>query len=137
MIAFIVPGIPVAKGRARAFVRNGHIAHCTPERTSRYENLVRLSAHKEMKGRPLFSGACQIEIGLYMPVPSSWSNKKRTAALSGEIRPTAKPDCDNVLKCINDALNGVVWVDDKQVVDVRVEKRYSTTPQAIVIVQEI
>lgn len=135
-ITFDVPGIPVAKGRARSFVRNGHVAHYTPEKTANYENLVKLAAQQAMGGRSPFVGACELDLVLHMPVPASWSNKKRLAALAGEIRPTSKPDCSNVLKAIEDAMNGVVWVDDKQAADVRIKKRYAVTPKAIVQVRE-
>jgi len=47
-ISFTIPGEPVAKGRARSCVRNGHIAHYTPEKTALYENLVRLAAQQAM-----------------------------------------------------------------------------------------
>ncbi|MDR1662523.1 MAG: RusA family crossover junction endodeoxyribonuclease [Azoarcus sp.] len=70
-------------------------------------------------------------------MPRTGSNKKRRAALSGEIRPVVKPDCSNVLKGIEDAMNGVVWVDDRQAVDVRVSKSYAEIPEAIVTVREI
>jgi Holliday junction resolvase RusA-like endonuclease len=49
-------------------------------------------------------------------------------ALGGEVLPTAKPDADNVVKAIFDGLNGVLWRDDVQVVDLRVRKRYSAAP---------
>ena len=42
------------------------------------------------------------------PVPTSWSRRKREAALTGTIQHIKKPDCDNLLKCV-DALNQVVW----------------------------
>lgn len=134
---FVVPGVPVAKGRARSFVRNGHVAHYTPEKTANYENLVKLAAQRAMRGRQPFAGACELELVLFMPVPTSWSNKKRNAALAGDIRPMSKPDCSNVLKAIEDAMNGVVWIDDKQETDVHIKKRYSTTPEAIVRVVEV
>ena len=145
-IVFTVPGIPVAKGRARSFVRNGHVAHYTPEKTVLYENLVKMAAqiamgfsvldpHKPLD--PPIDGACELHLTLHMPIPASWSTKKRLAALSGLILPTVKPDTSNVLKAIEDALNGVVWVDDKQVVDHHIRRRYSDTPKAIVDVRRI
>ena len=53
MVAFVVPGEPVAKGRARAFIRAGHVAHYTPEKTARFENLVKLAAQQAMNGEPI------------------------------------------------------------------------------------
>ena len=59
------------------------------------------------------------------------------AALAGEIFPTSKPDVDNVIKGIFDAMNEIVWRDDKQVVDLTVKKRYAETPMARVMVREL
>ena len=60
-----------------------------------------------------------------MGIPSSFSKKKKEQALDGEIRPTKKPDVDNVLKAVMDALNGVWYLDDKQVVVGSVCKEYA------------
>lgn len=64
-------------------------------------------------------------IDIYLPIPRSWSNVKRSMAMTGEIRPIGKPDLDNTLKTIKDALNGLLYTDDSQVVSVRIHKRYS------------
>jgi Holliday junction resolvase RusA-like endonuclease len=145
-ITFTVPGAPTAKGRARSFVRNGHVAHYTPGKTVLYENLVKMAAQVAMgfsildPRKPLdppIDGACELNLTLHMPIPASWSAKKRTAALAGLILPTTKPDSSNVLKAIEDAMNGVVWIDDKQVVDHNIRRRYSDTPKAIIEVRRI
>lgn len=136
-VNFIVPGIPVAKGRARSFIRAGHVAHYTPEPTARYENLVRLEAKRAMGSWEPMQGAVELVLRLYMPIPASWSKKKRQEAVEGTLRPTTKPDCSNVLKAIEDAMNGVVFADDKQVVEVTITKLYSALPQACVQVTEV
>lgn len=56
--------------------------------------------------------------------------------ISGEIRPTVKPDWDNIGKLIADALNGIAYDDDKCIVDAMVRKFYSTDPRTVVILQE-
>lgn len=109
----------------------------TPEKTANYENLVKVMAHEAMQGRPLIDGAVGVDIALNVPIPSSWSKKKQQAAIVHQVLPTSKPDTDNCVKAIFDALNGVVWVDDKQVVDLRVVKRYSDSPRACVSVLAI
>lgn len=136
-INFTVPGVPVAKGRARSFIRAGHVAHYTPDQTARYENLVKLAARQAMGTWEPMQGAVELVLLLHMPVPASWSQKRRAAALSGQVRPTTKPDCSNVLKAVEDAMNGVVFVDDKQIADVTICKRYSAQPQACVQVTEV
>lgn len=61
------------------------------------------------------------------PIPKSWPERDRIAAIEGRLLPTARPDVDNYGKII-DALNGVVWHDDSQVVDLRALKRYARRP---------
>jgi Holliday junction resolvase RusA-like endonuclease len=78
----------------------------------------------------------QVSMALDCAVPQSWSGKKQRAALAGEIRPTSKPDIDNVVKAIFDGLNGVAWRDDVQVVSLTVRKHYSATPRVDVHLSE-
>lgn len=63
------------------------------------------------------------------PIPKSTSKKKRKEMLEHRLRPTVKPDLDNVAKLIYDALNGVAWYDDNAIVDARVQKFYSDEPR--------
>jgi len=136
-IRFFVPGQPVGKGRPRAAARGRHVRLYTPEKTVTYESLVATAAHGAMQGRPPIQGACIAQMVIRQMVPLSWSAKKRTQALSGEIRPAKKPDIDNVVKALFDAMNGVVWVDDVQVVNVSALKVYSETPGVVIEVSEI
>lgn len=135
IINFTVPGEPVAKARARSFVRNGHVAHYTPEKTARYENLVRLAAQQAMAGRSPIEGPVRLTVVAILGIPVSWSLKKQRAAAVGEVLPTKKPDLDNILKAIKDGMNGVTWRDDAQVVQVVASKAYGQ-PGVCVTVQE-
>ncbi len=123
-ITFTVPGEPVAKGRARSFIRNGHIAHYTPDRTARYENLVRLAAQQAMADAAPLDAAVALTVLVFFSIPKSWSLKKQRAAALGEIMHTKRPDLDNVVKAIKDGANGVVWADDSQVAVLRASKAY-------------
>jgi len=136
-ITFSIPGEPIAKGRARAFVRGGHVAHYTPEKTARYENLVKLSAQQAMAGRLPEEGAVAIAVQANMSIPASWSKRKQEQAEQGLISPTKRPDLDNILKAVTDGANGVVWRDDAQVVGVAAAKRYSRTPSVQVTVMPV
>lgn len=135
VIEFVVPGEPVGKGRPRAFRAGAGVRMFTPEKTARYENLVAMAAQEAMAGRAPMEGAVAVGMVFVTVPPASWSMKKRNQALDGQIRPTTKPDCDNVLKAIADACNGIVWRDDKQITDVAIRKRYGMRPMAQVIVQ--
>lgn len=125
-ITFTIPGEPVAKGRARSFVRKGQVAHYTPQKTARYENLVKLAAQQAMGERAPTEGGVALIVRAFMGIPTSWSQKKQRAAALGEITPTKRPDLDNIVKAVKDGANGVTWKDDSQVVDVRASKRYGT-----------
>ncbi|MDR0703194.1 MAG: RusA family crossover junction endodeoxyribonuclease [Azoarcus sp.] len=136
-VTFTVPGEPQGKGRPRATIRAGHAATYTPEKTRTYEGVIAVAAQNAMAGRPLFAGACAVDMDILCLVPASWSQKKRAQALTGILYPTKKPDVDNVEKAVFDAMNGVVWRDDVQVVDVVKRKRYAETPGVRVAVIEI
>ena len=106
----------------------------TPEKTANYENLVKVVAAQAMAGRQIIEGNVSVSLAIHVQVPDSWSNKKRAEALSGAIDPTSKPDLDNIIKGIFDAMNGVVFRDDKQVSFVVARKMYSQTPCVYVCV---
>lgn len=136
-LLFRVNGIPQGKARPR-FTKGGRAY--TPAKTRRYEEAVREAAQlaaqaqgfiKHDKGTPL-----KASVTAWFPVPASWPKKKRAAALSGALYPAVKPDADNIAKAVLDALNGIAFHDDKQVVSCTVSKRYTfrddDTPRVVV-----
>ena len=133
-VSFSVPGEPVGKGRPRVGKIAGHARLFTPAKTVAYEGLVAHAAAQAMRGTPPFDGACRLELDIVCTVPASWSAKKRAAALAGSMRPTTKPDIDNTIKALADGMNGVVWRDDKQAVEVLARKVYGPTPGVHVMV---
>ena len=73
----------------------------------------------------------------YYEIPKSTSKKKKQQMLNCEIFPTVKPDTDNIAKSILDSLNGIAYLDDKQIVKLEVEKYYSQAPSTVVMIEEI
>lgn len=136
-VEFTVPGMPIGKGRPRFARRGKFVTTYTPEPTATYENLVRVKAAEAMCGIALFEQAVSLTIALRVIPPQSWSARKRTNALAGVIYPTTKPDIDNVIKILSDAMNGIVWIDDKQTVDLVVKKRYADVADATVTVKAL
>lgn len=138
VISFTVPGTPVGKGRPKVASRGGRFAQLyTPEKTANYEGFVAHTGQVAMNGRDLIAGAVSVRLDIRLPVPASWSKRKQSQALDGQVLPTKKPDIDNVEKAIFDGLNGVVWNDDVQVVEVTKRKRYSAVPGVQVVIREV
>lgn len=135
---FIVLGKPQSKARARTFYdhRVGKMRSVTPEKTKSYEDLIRWS-YNSAGGEYYAEKTLEIDIKAYYPIPKSFSKKKAGNAESGELRPVTKPDCDNVIKVVLDALNGVAYHDDKQVVCVSCNKYYARTGYLHITITEI
>lgn len=119
-LSFSIPGRIGGKGRARSFLRKGVIAHSTPKKTASDEAVVRQFAHLAIVGAPLLQGPLRLEVIVYRMIPKSWSGKRRAAA----IWITGKPDCDNVLKLIADAMNGIAYQDDSQIAALAMVRLY-------------
>lgn len=134
MIVIVIAGAPVGKGRPK-FSRQSGRAY-TPTKTANTEAYVKSEAVRQV-GQPLLTGPIRLDVRAAVPVPKSWSKKKREAALKNEISPTGTPDADNVAKLYCDALNEIVWVDDSQIVELRFRKFYSDTPSTTLIVEQI
>lgn len=134
-VTVILAGEPQGKGRARAFRRGSFIGHYTPEKTRTYEGMIRTAAMDVMADRPPIETPVALYIRAVFAPPSSWSKRKRAAAIAGLIRPAKKPDIDNILKAWSDALNGVVYRDDVLIVRVSVDKRYGPAPMVIATVR--
>ena len=125
-IQFSVPGPPQGKARART-VRygSGRIGSYTPDKTVMYENLVKISYLERTQKIYNNKEALAVKIIACFEPPKSTSKKRKAQMLSGDIRPTKKPDIDNIVKCILDGLNSVAYRDDTQVVDVQATKKYA------------
>jgi Holliday junction resolvase RusA-like endonuclease len=133
-VAFELHGEPRGKGRPRFIRKTGH--PYTPERTAVYESALCLAGQKAMEGRAILEGPLSVTVEAIFQPAASWPEKRKAAALLGIEWPTKKPDCDNILKCL-DALNGVVWIDDKQIVTLMITKRYAKTPMLRIIVETL
>ena len=131
LIHFKYRGEAVGKGRPRVTRRGNHVHTYTPEKTRMFEDAMRFELMASTCEKlPVYPAGIPLkaEIVIGMKVPSSYSNKKREKCLSGEIAPTKKPDVDNVLKSIFDALCGFAMDDDNQIIEVVAEKLYTEEP---------
>ena len=129
MISFIIPGKPFGKQRPR----HGKGITYTPEETVNYENWVK-HCFLDSKCQKL-EGEIRAIITAYYLIPKSASKKKKEKMLNNDIRPTKKPDSDNIAKSVLDSLNNIAFDDDSQIVSLQVEKYYSDEPRVEVFME--
>jgi Holliday junction resolvase RusA-like endonuclease len=129
-ITFTVPGEPQGKGRPRFSKRGGFVNVRTPDKTVQYEKLI-ADEYRRQCGNARFPDGSELKIcvSAYYTIPASQSKKVKAAMKVGELRPTKKPDADNILKVVLDSLNEVAYHDDAQLVDCRVYKFYAELPR--------
>ena len=137
-LMFEIPGSPIGQGRPKFSTINGHARAYDPEKSRNYKAYVKLLATQAMKdsGFTMIKGPCALSINAYFEVPKSKSKKFREAALNGLEYPTKKPDLSNIIKGIEDALNGLAYKDDALIVRLGVTKLYSEVPRVEVTLIE-
>lgn len=135
VVKFTVTGDPFGWQRAGQNHYTG--ATFKQQKTLVMENAVAWEYKKKYQSQ-MFSpkSALCLYVIAYMPIPKSTPKATREKMLSGEIRPTVKPDWDNIGKLISDALNGIAYDDDKSIVDGCVRKFYSDEPRTEITIQE-
>lgn len=134
MIRVTIPLEPVGQMRAR-HGRWG--THKAAKQRTREEQLIAYLVQNR-PDKPL-TGPLRLFVGAYMPIPKSYSKSKREQALRGELRPAKKPDLDNIIKHVKDCANGILWADDKQIVEYLpgTGKFYSDDPRWVIAVEEV
>lgn len=135
-VALTVFEEPVPKLRAKIYRLGDRVRGVTPTKTRKFEALIKAQA--EVMGVPPLEGALRLTIKIYRSIPKSFSKIKQKRAINGLIRPTTKPDLDNYIKIV-DALNGVFWKDDSQIVEYGegTGKYYSDQPRLEIIVEQL
>lgn len=142
VIELWIPNEPRPKGRPRAWgTPGGKPRIYTPESTQAYERLVRSTAIIEMqrRGWDTFKACTPLKVRLdfFLTVPMSKPYKWREKALTGEHRPTKRPDLDNLEKSILDGLNGTAWSDDCQIVEIISAKWWAMEPGCMVTIKAV
>ena len=136
VIHFEIPGEPQGKGRPRFSSKT--MRTYTPTQTANYENLGKVVYQQASDGFQFADDAMlTMVITAHYSIPKSASKKKALMMVSEKIKPTKKPDIDNIVKVIADALNKIAYRDDSQIVRCTVEKRYSHKPRVEVWLADI
>ncbi|WP_054677324.1 RusA family crossover junction endodeoxyribonuclease [Lacticaseibacillus sharpeae] len=136
MISIVIPIEPVAQGRPK-FARMGQAVRAyDPAKSRKYKALVAGYAREQYTAQPL-GGALNLQVTFYRPIQTSGSKRLKHDKVVGAVLPTVKPDLDNYFKAVTDALKGIVWVDDNQIVSVDMRKLYGTKPRTEIEIKEI
>lgn len=130
-LLFVIPGRPCAWQRARS---NGKVRFDSPEQTRNKLTISQIGA-ATMNGRPPLEGPLEVIVAAFWLYPKSMSKKRR--GQYGSHFYTSRPDADNIIKLIGDALNGIVWRDDSQIVTLQVTKRYAINQQTVIRVMPL
>lgn len=131
---FEVPGKVVGKGRPRVNSCTGIVY--TPTKTKDYENLVeqyfllKYPRYKQLEGR------IEINIIAYLGIPKCTKKSDIDSMLENTISPTKKPDIDNIVKIILDAMNKFAFKDDNQITKLSIEKRYGVEEKVYIKINE-
>jgi Holliday junction resolvase RusA-like endonuclease len=139
MIEFTIPGDPQGKARAKVFKNKytGNSHGVTPEKTVLYENLIKTIFIQT--GYPMIEEKIPLlmVVNAHYGISKSTSKKDRLLMSEHSLRPTKKPDVDNIVKVVADALNGIAYHDDSQIVNVVISKWYSENPRVEVKINQI
>jgi Holliday junction resolvase RusA-like endonuclease len=135
IVNFEIPGDPVPKGRPRFARRGTFVQTYTDSKTLEYETLVGFKARQAIGASEPLKGHLTVYLYLRYAVPASYSKKRTEACLNGFEYPK-RVDLDNCYKSITDAMNGIVYADDSQIVEAHILKCYSLEPGANVMIQE-
>ena len=120
-IAFTVYGNPVPKARARTVrLKNGMTTTFTPGKTADWESMIRLQT-LEHKPDKLLDQALAIKAVFVLQRPKSVPKKRQY--------PETKPDLDNLLKSLTDAMEGIIYTNDSRIVKKVVSKEYGDPPR--------
>ena len=132
-LRFIVTGAPMGKQRPR--VTRSHTY--TPKKTVDYEKHVKAQFQLAYPKHKLIETPVRMVIIACMAIPKKTSKKNLSKMASGQLCPTKKPDIDNIIKIVADALNKVAYLDDKQIVSLACEKIFSDKPRVEIEISEV
>ena len=130
-VSFTIEGEPVGKGRPR----HGKYKTYTPAKTKSVENNI--AYFYKVNVGYYFEGYVKLNLNLYYSIAKSDSKKKKLMKLNNELRPNKKPDIDNVVKLVADALNEVAYKDDTQIIELRCRKFYSDIPRMEITIEDL
>ena len=128
-----VYGVPVAQGRPKFFRRGNHVGAYDPKKSRDYKSSIRIQALDQLSRGgtmpPLYEDALKMDVTAYLPRPKTLPKRV--------LYHVKRPDADNIAKGCKDALKGVVYKDDSQIVELRVRKVYGAPPRVVIALEEV
>ncbi len=128
-IEFFVPGIPVAKGSAKAFynpkVKRAFVVQDNAARQKPWVSMIAVKAEAVIFA-PI-AGPVRVTLVFRMPRPKNHFGKKGLKS-DAPILHSSRPDIDKLVRAVLDALTMIAWMDDSQVAALEVLKRYDDEP---------
>lgn len=134
---FEIPGAPRGQARARATTHKIRLANGQDKWVGRVHKDKKQQLEEDKLGwqiagsapRTPHTGKITLVVAAYYPIPESWPKKKKAAALAGTLVPLkVKPDLSNIVKHIEDVMQGLFYADDKQICSLSASKHYSESP---------
>ena len=136
MVNFTVYGQPQGKARPRFRKIGNFVQTYTPAKTKSYEDEIKMFAKAAMGATEPLETPVEVFLYIRNTVPASYSKKRTEACLSGQEKPINKTDIDNIAKAFLDGMNGIVYKDDRQVVELHAKKTYAEIAAVEVLVKE-
>ena len=130
-IVIEVPGPPQPYRERQAPVRGGRTHSYRRPQLVRWQEAVAWAAKIAMGGKPPLEGPIRLEVTFYLPMPKRMLKADRALAERDELFHIKRPDRTNFLKAFEDAVTGIVWLDDAQVCRGEAFKRYSPDPRTV------
>ena len=131
---FEVPGKITGKGRPRVNSYTGIVY--TPTKTKDYESLIEQYFLLKYPRFKQIEQRAKVTIIAYFDIPKSTKKSDIEGMLNNEISPTKKPDIDNIVKIVLDAMNKFAFKDDTQITKLEVEKKYGNEEKIIIKIEE-
>jgi len=131
---FEMIGDIVGKARPRMNTRTGRAY--TPTNTKLYEYSLRQSFIIKYPYFKQIESRVKVIIIAYFGITKNTSKKREAEMLQENISPTKKPDADNIIKIVLDAMNKFAFKDDTQVTKLQIEKKYDKTPRIYIKIEE-
>lgn len=134
-LTFEIPGVVQPQERPRFSRKGKNVKTYDAPKSKDFKDFVKLVAYQN-KPSKLITESIKLKADIYLMPPKKYrTGPKRKLIASGELRPTTKPDLDNLIKGIKDGCNKIIWHDDSQVVEMTVRKFYSEQPRAEVTIE--